>query len=850
MFEFLIGHALRNVWCAPRQDLQVIFSPARLTRPGGAIGTADHLWSRLKLPTSDRYYHLFQIGQLSPHLVGLLPDSRTWVKLSDVMELTNIVVDLYLNNGKHLSRDKAFYMFSEEKNLILAIEDQRSIGEVRTEKVYLRLYSNAFFQSERSDDFLYRIECHGQVMATVQDGLDFQQLYHQMRTQRGYTWLFVNGVYVDDFIPQNTPLHSLLEVVYDATVKDVVDYPIETTPTFDSTLDNKRKYLLHYEHAQVDGQMIDYRDDIDVYLIRKYQRGSNPQAWEGTYYHKNQNDALRMVTHRDYSIVVPYVVNYQQQFPNWTDVHQLTARLFIRHSGFKRPLVNVHNRIKELYKLPSTDVIRAMVGTEATVPAWRAPVLEDSYYCKIMDAFGFQVNAEMVQKAYGYNAVSKLMADTPQFVQNVSGRQQVSLPPGLWENSTVYEFDQDGFLLGFYYHTKGAEYVPFNSNCRLIEALVGRGRPSPEAVYDQSTQTIDPSLDYRFYLADKVNGQIVAGSWKDVTGDETKYNTVGNQIVWLPDLYTHSTVVVSNKDFYSEQFDLSPDNGLLKFSLGNFSYLNHIPAGKLDLWLNGKAMIEDLDYRVHWPQVIIVNKQFLVPRNTQRVTVRCTGFCKSDLTREAPAEVGFIKYGQISRNGYFNIRDDKVIRIVVNGATYERSELEFVETGDDVRLPEEMNGFPYLIENVVVPLRGLVDGEDTYSYRAKSLIVDQQVADYLNARLPEPVEPNPSMSLERYQIYSPFSSTVIHDMINGAISMAQFQGHYSDRDVFERLESYRYLLEYDPTQFPLDDDYVIVHAHNLMTEIRLDDAQWRFISRAVKIFLANKVDLSHFVTIQ
>lgn len=849
MFDYLIGHALRNVWCSPRQDLQVIFQPTRLSRPGGVIASTNHLWNRLPLPTAEHYYHLFQIGQLTPYLIGLLPDTRVWLKLSDVMAQTNIIADVYLNNGRHLMRSETYYMFSEERNLIVAIREQAEIGDLRTEQPYIRFYSNAYFDSVRSDDYAHGIACHGITMQTVQQGLDFQNFYAQYVAKRGHAWMYVDGLYVDTFIPQNTRIGAKLEFVWDSTVKAVKDFPVATTPTFDSILDLKRKYLLHYNDPQVDGDIIDYRDDIDVYLVRKYARGSNPNAFEGVYYHKNQNDALRMVTHRDYSVTVPYVVQYQQQTPGWNSIGDLTIRLFIRHSGYHRALVNEHHRIKELYKLPLEDVGKAMWGTEAEVSMWQAPHLENSYYTKIMDANGRDVDALKVQRAYGYNAIAKLMADTPQLVDTVNARRQVSLPPGLQSHSTIYEFDANGHLLEYHYHRQGAEYTPYNPQCVMVEALVGRGYSTTPAIYDQATATLEPNLDYRFYIAERIGDEIFHDTWQDVTGDITKYNIAGNQMVWVVNLNDYATVVVSNKDFFTYTLPLSPANGLLKFSIGSGSYSTNIPPGQLDLWLNGKALIENLDYRVQWPEVVIVNKEFLVPGATQTVTVRGTGFCNADLTRDPPAEVGFVSYGRLSRNGYFNLRDDKVVRLVVKGSTYDRSQLSFLEDTGSVQLSEDFNGYPYQVQNVVVPLRGLVDNENTYSYRARSLAVDQEVADYLNARLPEPVEPNPNMSLERYMIYSPFSSAIIHDLVNGVISLQQFQGHYSDRDVIERLESYRYLLAYDPTQYPYNADYVIIHPHNLMTEIRLDDAQWRFISRAVKVILENKVDLSRFVVI-
>lgn len=850
MFDYLIGHALKNVWCTPRQDMQVIFAPARLTKPGGAITATIHLWSRLELPTNGTYYHLFQIGQLTPHLIGLLPYTKEWKRFSDVMHETNLIADIYINNGRHFARSKCFYMWSEERNLIVAIEEQPRIGDLRIEQPYIRLYSNSYFDSIRSDDFPHEITCMNQTMSTVQDGFDFRSLFAGYRDRRGYTWLYVDGVYVDNFTPSVDMVGAQLEFVYDSTVKAVYDFPIPQTPTFDSVLDQKRKYLLHYQSAQVGGfPSIDYQDDVDVYLIRKYQRGPTPDAFEGVYYHKNKSDAMRMLTHRDYSIVVPYVVNYQQQFQGWSNISDLTIRTFVRYSGYERPLVNEHGHIKELYKLPAADVIGAMWGTASDVGVWQAPTLETSNYTAIMRSQETAITPLMVQRAYGYNAISVLMADTPQSVETVYGRRQVSLPPGLQLNATIYEYDASGFLIDFYYHRNGAEYIPHNATCTMIEGISGRGWETMPAIFDQQIVTIEPEVDHRFYYAEKVGGVVHHETWADATGDNTKYIVVGNQVSWVINSNDYATAIKSNKDFLAYRLQLSPQNGLLQFSVSADSYLVNIPPGKLDIWLNGKALIENLDYRVRWPQVIITNKEFLVAGNTQDITVRATGFCKSDLTREEPAERGFVTYGQLSRNGYFNLRDDRVVRFIVKGSTYTRSQLSFVEDTGSVLLPDTMNGFPYLIENVVVPMQGLQDGYDTYSFRQLSLDVDQQVADYLNVRMPEPVEPNPNPSLERYMIYSPFCSTVIHDLVNGVISMDSFQGHISDRDVIERLEEYRWLLDYDPTQFPLESQYVSVHPHNLLTEIHLDIYQWRFISRAVKTFLENKVDLSRFVVV-
>jgi hypothetical protein len=37
MFKYLVDHAIKNVWCAPRQDNSYVFQPARISKPTGEL---------------------------------------------------------------------------------------------------------------------------------------------------------------------------------------------------------------------------------------------------------------------------------------------------------------------------------------------------------------------------------------------------------------------------------------------------------------------------------------------------------------------------------------------------------------------------------------------------------------------------------------------------------------------------------------------------------------------------------------------------------------------------------------------------------------------------------------------
>jgi len=799
------------------------------------------------------------IGQVNPVLLGLTPGRMVWRKLSSVMNSENLVADVYVANGLHLHRAECWVVYTEERNLLLAVKDTK-LAPLNKEPLYLRLYSNAYFDSVRARGEAQAVYTNSVIVTGATQALTFQNEYRLQQAKHGLTTLYVNGVIMDSFLPTQVAVGDVLEYVYDSTVKQVVEFPIKDLLYFNSIKDAKAKYLLHYTAAQAKGEMIDYRDDIDVYLVRKFTRGTNTQAFEGVYYHKNSDDAFRQLTHRDYSLTVPYVQALADARAAWGGkVAGLTVRLHIRDAGYSRPLIHEHSRIKELYKLPHNEIIRAMHGTDSTVDVWKAVNLENSDYIRVMDSLYSQLNRTMIQSAYGYNAVSLLAGESPLQVKNVHGRRQVSLPYGLQENSTIYEYNAQGVLLGFYVHKTGPEYVPYNTACTLVEGIVGLGNYTASTYFGGVDVAIDPKFNYRFYRTPRRAGKPDQTQWEDVTGNDQVYTIIDNKVVWYHDTSRWFTAVRSDERFLAYERTLTSDNGLLDFYIdgedefpaGAAHGIFYIPLGKLDLWLNGRAMIEGLDYVIQWPRIVVCNKRYLIPGNSQKLTVRGTGFCNSNLERDTPAENGFVKHGMLSRNGRYDIRDDKVQRIVIDGRTYHRSALKFAEEHKGIQVSAQAEGSPYIVENIIVPLRSLGNDED-YVYRDRSLAVDKSVGDWLNLRLPEPEIKDPVMvPNNKYPIYSPFASTILYDLMNGRLSTEAFRGYYSDRELRAVLQRFEYLLDFDPCfREGLDLRYIAIHAHNALIEYEVDIYQWRMLSRAVRIYLQDRVDLTQFLSIK
>lgn len=849
MHDYLVEHALSNVWCTPDQDYQFIFRPARLTGERGALAKFKIEWETYALPTTNEVYHVYQIGQINRGLLGIMNKKRGWQSFANMAMEENMVVDLYTVDGIQVSRSEAFFLVTDHLNVIVAIKNIASYINLSQNPIFLRLYSNAYFASDRADPVHDKVVVSSYIMRNQNELLTFQRSYHDHQLLTGHTYLFHNGRLVHDIVLSNVAMGDRFEFVYDSTVRLVVDIPISSMETFISDLDSKHKYIAHLPKETV--ERIEYKDDIDFWLIKK-----DGTKFSGVYYHKNNLDSVRMITHKDYALPVAYVTGYADTVdPTEIDVNNLTLRMHVRHSGYDRPLVNEHHRIKELYKLSDTDIVRAMSGLDSTVSVWEAAVLESSAYTQIMRSRSSGVTEQVVQDAYGYNAMGIILANTPTKLVHEDALWVADIAPLLRGNSTVYEYDSKGILLGVHNHANSSQYVARNTKARLIEAFVGIGGERLATIYDTVTSQLKAGFNYRFYKTPLVDNSPI-NAW-EVAVEGVDYQISNNVVTWLLDRQQWYSAVLSDERFLAYSFTTEPLDELIQFSILAeeqrtngvwYRQVCEIPVGQLDLYLNGKALIENLDYYVRWPEVIVTNKKYLVD-GSQTITVRGYGFAQSDFTRDPVEEVGWVKHGLLSRNRRFDIRDDRVMRIVVGGGVVDRSALRFAEDHSGVYLDGPANGTPYVINDIIIPVDG-VNGETGYDLRAISQAVDTEISDYLTLKLPEPEIAAVNGISERYPIFSPFCSKIIHDFINGFLNPPEITGQYSEADIKRILTDYEWLLNYDPCRLGVDTRYVSIHPHNRLYVIELTIYQYMFMERVIRYYLDNKVDLSSFIVVK
>lgn len=859
MVDYLVNYAAKNIWCTPNQDKQYIFQLARLTPFNGVSVSWKVLMTSMRVPEVGSRFHFFQIGLVYPALVDLFPVMNTWTKLSDSSMRTRTLCDIYLANGLRLNSSQCWYIVTEERNVIIAVKELRQLGKLPgvtqppitfgTDAVYMRVYSNAYYNSDRWNAFKASIlptvitnpiEIHGVVAKTTQDILDLQTKYLQLNALPGKVFVYRNGYRVPDIGLVNSQVGDILEIVYDASVYKKVLLDIKDLQTFTSYTDKLGKYLLHYSDQQMN--TIDYQDDVDCALLDK-------NTLYGIYYHKNAGNSLRMVTHKDYSTPVAQVAAFLQTHSTLLSHDSTSIELCIRASGWKRSLVDEHHRIKELYKLDDSRIIPAMVGLDSTVSAWSASSLEASAYTTVMRSKFKNLTKQLVTQALGYNAAAKLLAE---HIHIVDATLTVTLPELYIAGCTAFEYDSNGHLLGWYTHTGGPIYNCVNASVKYVELMVQNCDITIDDYYDVRTITIDPNYDYRFYICPlTTNPQ--TDDWIDVTGDFTKYIVSSNVATWMDLSATHHTLVRSNKKTLINTINVNQTDGLLVFNLYQsrpgdtvLPLRNlEIPMGELDVFLNKKKLINGLDYHVSFPTVSICSKQHLDPSGVQEIIYRFSGHCDRNIQMRKVSEFGFVRNGRLSYDHEFDIRDDKVMIVNLQGGIRTVGECVFNEDTATFDFASSMNGMPYEIKDIVIPLTRYT-GLDTYTLKGTSEEIDKQISNYLTKFKPTPESNTINPIPAQYTLFSPFLAKIAADLKSGILADPIMRAQYSDNVLMELVANYVYLLKMDPI---LEDnrpnkEFVIIHPTHLSTILDLDIYQYTFLNRVIRLYAQGLVNLS------
>lgn len=859
MSNTLVDFVLKNIWCNPRQDDTYTIQPERLTLPYGCRHTAKVLDRIIPMPTEGDYYHVFQLGLVYPNGLNVykdLPDwpVDVWLSVKECMSHQPVTIEFYNQQGVMFPRRDVYFMLMDERNLIICLRQNNRIPvNYTTSQYFIKFYLNRYFETDRFPGG-QKIVIHSENPLTQQAILDLQTILIQYRALPGYCFCFVNGLLVDEISIATVVIGDYVELVYDRSVKRIVHFPISILKNYLSNLDQERKYLLHYEASDVDS--IEFYDDNSIYLTRV-----NNQRFKGIFNYHHRPASMRMVTHRDYGLSVNDVYDRLQDLNQLTNQNQASIEncrvsLFIREAGYDRGLVYNLFKLNELYKLSDVQIVDTLIGEANSIDLWQASNLEASMYSHVLSKQEGNVTLLEAKNALGYDSIAKYFSDAIiEITPEMSG--YVPLPVLLRSNSTIYEYNAEGYLLGHYYNQNNDIYILQNVNTKYIEVLKGEATDAPSVYFNTSSFTLPVSHNWRLYLNHLNNGQVI-DNWLDIT-ETSMYSIENQQIVYTTADVNQILMLRTDEKFLALDYTITPHEGLISVNLVEQNLFSGtlydmtvpVPGLQFDVFINDRPAIEGVDYRIEFPRINLISKQHLIQpaaSSEQRLHIRMRGLSLDGANWEPIQDVGFIQYGFLSNNSHFDIRDDAVSRVIINGKLITKDSLKFSENHQGVYIHDMYNGLPYMVQPIAQSIQPLIS-EDSYRFRESSRVINQRLSNFLTDRLPQPPRTGVFSFPNRYPLYSLFLSGIIFDILRGVIPPTAYKKELTDQQVIELCEPYLSWLEHDVIvpNGEISDEFVVVHPHLNNDTIPINLYAYRFVASVVRIYAKVPIDLSSFL---
>ena len=838
MYNHLLEHALQNIWSSPEQDYYTVIKPSKISKfNGDSLFTRVH-WDQIKLPTNEQY-HVYQIGNLPPSKIGLnYLEKNKWFTIGEVINKNTNIIELYTVEGITLPRFSSYFRVLNNGNFIVIIPRYGHNVDLNNTPVYLRFYKSAYLTSKKEGNELllkytgFKVDNIGQV-----NQLNGLLEGYKSNDNKGYGFGYVNGVFTTHVNSNLVKVGDWVEVVRDTSIINVVKINLNKSTQFISKLNDQRKYLLHYPGKD---SRIHFKDDVEIYLTQcrlGYQ-------YTGCYYHQNNLDDVTMVTHKDYAIPVTKI-NALTNNPIFDTTKDMHLVMFIRDSGYRRPLPFEHNRIHELYKLDDELVLSAMNGTLSNIPEWRADNLESSSYAKLIGYKDKKLPISLIEDALGYDAITKVVADNP-ILPNTNQIREFNLPQQSHGKAIILEYKNRLLHQVVYKEHTSTFHIPTDQEVDLIESYKGTVNvPLGELDSLDITYPISTS---RFYKRPLLMGE-PNGEWVEVGRDSEDLDLVNSK--WLLDINQWGTYVRSEDTSLFNDIEIPSSRDYTEFTITGDIYKSGnvisgevpVPFDKVYIFFNGHSLVEDIDYIIKWPKVVIFNKEYYDhSKDSQRISYLCMGVAEKGIHRVS-RDKGFVYHGYLSNNNQYDLRDDKVVRVAIRGKVYNQTEVGFYEEGSIMGVDGILNGSPYAVDYPTITLDTLSDGKDIFSFRDRSRELDKRVSDFLDEYVSYP-ETYPNNPIPRkYNIVSPFFNRVMYDLNNDILTLRDSNDDFTLAEMEAILEPYFYLLKFDPCKIDIDLGHVAIHPHAKQSSVLVHPKHHYFLHLVNQWFLNSRVEL-------
>lgn len=838
----LVRYAEANMWSSPYNDQQFRLQLKRMSPAIGLTNSFTYMGKGRGLPSSNTPYHVYTLSGTSMGYWNFINKSikthpaDTWIRVDYLSHNRGVLIDLYRPDGRMYPRNRAWIMRTYDGVNLLCIERLNNFSLPLNENFYLRCYTPDWdiYRGSSSVDETNGFHYVSYVGPTQANLTVLKDTLTAWASLGGHSSIYIDGIKSPSIpVIDNVTDNTIVEITYDPTVYKIESYSLSGLLDFYSDLDSKRKLIIHPPKVE-DNWDFCYFDDNDFYVLTS--------SGIGVYYNLNSEDAVRQLTHRDYSLSSDYLstlINSLSALVNDTDVQ---VQVIYRSTKWTHELGWEANRIRYLYRLDDNGIMGALTAVKSTLPEWTASGLENSKTMLINRQKWAELTDDNIVNALGFNSLTQAMSLSPISMPYIEGYAGYDVPISFQESSRIFEYDTDGLLLGSYQHTNVLKYAPVNPTCAMVEFIAGTGAITRHQAIGNDPVSLLPKWGYLvLHSGYSIDKQGSDGKWVIAT-EGTDYTVSDGTLTWIHDSVNKIGRVIFNDVFLYKEFDLSHIDNSIYFAITEIweggGIAADIAPANIYVWMNGHPLIHNVDYVMNYPRIFVNNKMYLNESGTNNFVVAAFGISTSLTQPVEESELGFIVGGTIGVNGRYNIRDGRDTRLICAGRLFLSDGIDDSERFAPQNATYGYNGYPYQVKHVYQTIQKAVNYENYPKY-ASDRDLDLRICQYLTTYCKKPgptVYPNIQ---DKYRVFSPFLNQIVNMLLLKVITLPSptAGGVYSKQIINELTKDYQWLLPYDPAYLKYDLRYYTINPFMMSDRQSVTTAQLLFISQVNDIYL-------------
>lgn len=835
LLDMVANKAADEIWQRPNQDRVARFSAKPITTDRGVSRTVNAGKYSVSLPDNTNKYVVYDLGQLNPNLYGFDLYLNNWFSLEAISNADEMLIQPLLNN-RRLPMKHTYMIRTEYRATLIAVRVDKAFDLFSSyDDLAISFYSNAWLNTTPG-------KATGGITVSTFD-IDtttnltaFMTALAAARSGSGNLMCFVNGLYLEINASTDLSLGDYAELIQDESGIGYYDIKLSSAPFFLSTRDSKGKYLL-LAPDNATNDVVRYKDDINIVIFNEVNDSIGGIMKRGVIYDLFNDSDIRMVTHRDHSIDSVRVKNILLSQNNEVINSNAYARVYVRNADVDRFLPNDGNYINDMYLFSRDERKRFMTGTFAVLDKWKADNLESSPYTTWLGLNRYLLNYESLKSVFSNHGLYDIV-ETP-----IKNAGVYKLPPIAFDGGMAILYDTNMELhstqtitsvqaaTGTYTLPAGTEYLEF-----IPGELVADG-----GQMESSSLVKDPQGKFaeQYFVRDSSNEWIPA-----IEGTHYQTNLEDETVDWLPAYVGTPKLKRDSGKFHSHQLSYSRSE-LMEYKnifLGGDPSLEFETA-RVDIWLNKRKLIRNLDYEVKWPKYRIHNVEYLAAGANNDVLVVAHGLPqdKSDNTFD------FIKYNHVNYDERFRLSFNRPNNITVDGKIGIADELSFSERRTNTANPIYREGAPYIIDNPVNHMPIVYQSELTESTSA-GLANTSAIEDYLTDLDKENIVPVVTTISNKHEIVSYVLSALIDDLNAGNIKI--FNDSFSVGGVASIMSKYRVALETDPgRRDDWDWNYILLAAHNGPASVGVSSLHYSFLAKVVEYYFSDRCQINNYMHI-